>query len=96
MDGVLVNSLFSHLNNYKTSSNYALGSCCLDLFVKNVMELFENITAFFSLLCLPPYEQVIHEMNIPSIERRTLYSTKYVCHDCMLTKPREHYYANYY
>ena len=30
-----------------TSCSDSFGSCCLDLFVKNIMEPFENTTAFF-------------------------------------------------
>ena len=41
------------------------------------MELFENTTAFFIrcgisayYACLPPHEQVIYEMNVPTIEQQ--------------------------
>ena len=42
----------------------------------NIMELFDNTTAFFNhciselMLCLTPYEQVIHKMNVPTVELR--------------------------
>ena len=69
-----------------TSCNDWLGSCCLDLFAVNIVELFENTTAFFNQ-CISAYEQVINEMNVPTREQQPPYLPKYVMSDGHDTRP---------
>ena len=78
---------------FRTSSNNSLGSCCLDFFGMNKMELFENIIAFFNhcisafYVCLGMTEQVVHEMNVPTVEQQNLCPPKCVMSDVLWAKP---------
>ena len=57
------------------------------------MELFENIIAFFnhciSAFCvwLGMTEQVVHEINVPTVEQQNLCPPKCVMSDVLWAKP---------
>ena len=57
------------------------------------MELFENTIAFFNhcisafYVCLDMTEQVVHEMNVPTVEQQNLYPPKCVMSDVLWAKP---------
>ena len=70
-------------------TNDLLRKCCLDLsgeeYYGNLLKLNTSAilqSLYFSVLCLPPHEQVINEMNVPTIEQRTPYPSKCVVSAC--------------